>query len=100
MFWLRCRLQNQGTLDRSAVHKHFKLPFRDNELSETTIHANGKLWEDPNDRFIQTFESAEMNGNLAIKGVLVRGLAPLAGASFYRKHGKAPFETQRTALRF
>jgi len=62
--------------------KNLQLPFGNGELREAALQTDHKLRKNPYDGFFQPCESGEMDGNLAVKHVLLFGMASIAG------HGK------------
>jgi hypothetical protein len=63
--------QNHRTLHGKPLLKNLQLPFGNGELSEAAMQTDQKLWKDPHDRFVQSFESREVNRNLTIEGAMV-----------------------------
>ena len=71
--------QNDRTLNRRALRKDLQFSFRHGEFRETTMQTDHKLRENPNDGFVQTFESREMDSNFAVENALLFGMASFAG---------------------
>jgi hypothetical protein len=71
--------QNDRTLNRRTLRKDLQFSFRHGEFRETTMQTDHELRKNPHDGFVETFDSAEMDGNFAVEHALLIGLASFAG---------------------
>jgi hypothetical protein len=69
--------QNDRTLNRRMLRKDLQFSFSDGEFREAALQTDHQLRENPNDVFVQTFESGEMDSNFAVEPALTVGLALL-----------------------
>ena len=54
-------IQNHLTLHGRTLLKDLQLPLGNRELREAAMQADHELRKDPHDKFVQTFESGEMD---------------------------------------
>jgi len=73
--------QDDRALNRRTARKDLQFCFRHGEFSEAAMQTDHKLRENPNDGLVLTFESGEMDSNLAVENALLFGMASFAGHS-------------------
>jgi hypothetical protein len=86
------RAKTTAPSNGSTVHKDLQLPFKNGELREAAMQTDHEFRENPHDGFVQTFESAEMDGNFAVEHSLLVGMATSTGHCNYAcKHVLSSF---------
>ena len=68
------------------MREDLQFPFRNGELCEAATQTDQGLLKNPHDGLVQTFESAEVNGNFPVEHPLLIGMASftvMAAPQFY-----------------
>jgi hypothetical protein len=53
------------------IPKNVPLLIRNHKFCQTAIQAHENFWKDPDNGFVEAVKSAEMEGDFALKAVLV-----------------------------